>query len=94
MPSIRILKRSTVDNVEFDNIFVDHHENERAELYFKETNFNNVPEDLLGECLKKFNYKPDFVLLDSGGSYGFMEFNYLINQLQNECYVASMIFIT
>ncbi|MCD6153554.1 MAG: tetratricopeptide repeat protein, partial [Syntrophobacterales bacterium] len=88
LPTLKEINEQCVKNIEFDDIFVDHQENERALLYYQETNFENLKDDLLGECLKKFDYRPDFVLLDSGGHMGNIEFNYLISQLRGECYIA------
>lgn len=88
LPSPEEIEDMTVNNVEFDDIYVDHQEHERTKLYFDETNFSNVPDDLIGRCLKKFDYCPDFVLLDSGGHMGNIEFNYLIERLKGECYIA------
>lgn len=70
------------------DIFVDHREDERAERYYRETDFPGVRDDLLGKCLADFDYKPDFVLLDSAGHLGYVEFNYLIERLRGDCYIA------
>ena len=75
-------------NSGFDDIFIDHQEHERALLYFQETDFSNIPDDLLGSCLRHFDYCPDFVLLDSGGHMGNIEFNYLIGALRGPCFIA------
>ncbi len=88
LPNLEEIKRTTVDEVGFSEIFVDHQEEERSDLYYKETDFPGIKDDLLGELLQKFNYKPDFVLLDSGGHMGFVEFNYLIENLESECIIA------
>ncbi len=88
LPNLADIERMTVSDIEFDDIFVDHQEAERALLYFKETDFEGVPDDLLGWCLQRFDGKPDFVLLDSAGHMGNIEFNYLIERLQGECCIA------
>jgi ADP-heptose:LPS heptosyltransferase/predicted O-methyltransferase YrrM len=77
-----------LDSIGFDDIFIDHQEQQRALLYFKETDFSNIPEDLLGACLRHFDFRPDFVLLDSGGHMGNIEFNLLIGGLRGPCFVA------
>ncbi|MBF0564622.1 MAG: hypothetical protein HQK89_05210 [Nitrospirae bacterium] len=69
-------------------IFVDHREDERASLYYGETNFPDTGDDLLGKCLADFDYRPDFVLLDSAGHLGYVEFTYLVSRLRGDCYVA------
>jgi glycosyltransferase involved in cell wall biosynthesis/ADP-heptose:LPS heptosyltransferase len=88
LPSREEIARKTITDVDYDGIFVDHKEETRAELYYNETNFPNLPDNLLYKCLKLFDFKPDFVLLDSGGHMGNIEFNYLIDNLQGECYIA------
>lgn len=88
LPSEVEIKKNTVSNIEFDEIFVDHNENDRVKLYYAETNFKNVPENLLEKCLVEFAYSPDFVLLDSAGHMGEIEFNFLISRLKKECLIA------
>ncbi len=50
--------------------------------------YSGVNDDLLGKLLRKFEYKPDFVLLNNSGPIGLVEFEYLIEQLQGECIIA------
>jgi len=88
LPNMEQIRKSTVTNVKFDDIFIDHKPDVRAELYYRETNFENVPDNLLYLCLKSFNFKPDFVLLDSAGHMGHIEFKYLIEHLKGDCYIA------
>lgn len=88
LPTQEKIEEDYVHNLEFNDIFIDHREHNRAELYYKETNFEDVPDDLLGKSLKLFNYAPDFVLLDSGGHIGHIEFTYLLRLLQAPCFIA------
>lgn len=88
LPSLDKIHQDTVENPEGAGIFVDHKEHERATLYHRETDFPGIPEDLLGACLRETGYRPDMVLLDSGGHMGNVEFNYLIARLQGECIVV------
>ena len=88
LPSIEDIEKSTVQQVEFNDIFVDHKESDRANLYYNETNFEDVDDNLLEKCLISFDYEPDFVLLDSGGHIGNIEFNYLIERLKIDCVIA------
>lgn len=88
LPTLADIEAFCVTDIEYDDIFVDHQELERAYLYFKETDFSGIPDDMLGECLRSFNYRPDFVLLDSGGHMGNIEFNYLVSLLQGPCVIA------
>ncbi len=88
LPTLHEIEEKYVTGIEFDDIFVDHQEKDRALLYFKETDFGNIPDDLLGETLRAFNYRPNFVLLDSGGHMGNVEFNYVLSLLQGECFIA------
>jgi len=88
LPSREEISQKTITDVDYDGIFVDHKEENRVELYYNETNFPNLPDNLLYKCLRLFDFKPDFVLLDSGGHMGNIEFNHLIDNLQGECYIA------
>jgi len=88
LPTQKAIEENYVHNVEFNDIFVDHQEFDRATRYYNETNFNSVPDDLLQNCLKIFSYAPDFVLLDSGGHIGHIEFTYLLSLLKAPCFIA------
>lgn len=88
LPSVDEIEQRLVKQCEGDGIFVDHAEHERARLYHQETHFDGCPEDLLRRCLAEVDFKPDFVLLDSGGHIGNVEFNYLLSLLQGPCHIA------
>lgn len=88
LPSRQTIEQELVQNVIAPGLFVDHEELDRARLYFSETDFPGLPDDLLGQVLRQFDYRPDFVLLDSGGHVGYVEFRYLIEQLRGPCYLA------
>jgi ADP-heptose:LPS heptosyltransferase/predicted O-methyltransferase YrrM len=88
LPTVEQIHRSCVEDVEYADIFIDHDEHERALLYYQETDFKDAPDDLLGACLDTFDHCPDFVLLDSGGHMGNVEFNYLIERLREPCVLA------
>ncbi len=83
----QIAQKTLLKNGSAD-IFVDHSEEKRVELYYNETNFSDVPDNLLYECLKMTDFQPDFVLLDSAGHIGDIEFNYLLENLKCTCYIA------
>jgi hypothetical protein len=89
LPSLEEI-RCLIESVP-DGIFIDYPDlqnDQKAIFYYNETNFDEVPDDLLGATLKIFNYCPQFVLLDSAGHIGNIEFNYLLEQLKGECYIA------
>jgi hypothetical protein len=88
LPTIQQIDSELVKNVIADNLIVDHEEHDRAEKYFRETDFGDLPDDLLGDALRRFDYQPDFVLLDSGGHMGYVEFRYFIENLRGPCYIA------
>ena len=88
LPTIQQIELEFVHDVLADDLIVDHEERDRSRLYFGETDFNGVPEDVLGDVLRRFDYQPDFVLLDSGGHMGFIEFNYVIQRLRGPCHIA------
>ena len=88
LPTREDIERMTITDVQYGDIFVDHREQNRAEFYQRETDFPNVPDNLLYKSLEVFNFKPDFVLLDSAGHMGFVEFKYLLENLKGACYIA------
>jgi hypothetical protein len=88
LPTIQQIEDQLVRNVEDDGLIVDHEENDRAQLYYRETDFSDLPDDLLGDVLRRFDYRSDFILLDSGGHMGHVEFAYVIEQLRGKCYIA------
>lgn len=88
LPTLEQIERDLVQNVVADGLVVDHEERDRARLYHSETNFADLPDDLLGAALSRFEHRPDFVLLDSGGHMGWIEFRYLVDHLRGPCYVA------
>ncbi len=73
-----------ITNREYDGIYYDHDESVRADRYFAETNFN-VNDDLLRKTMQRCAFKPDFVLLDSAGHMGFIEFQYFMTLIQGDC---------
>ena len=88
LPTFDEIEQRCVKDVDSTKLYVDHPLDVRAQRYFGETNFDGVPEDLLGTCLKEFAGRPDFVLLDSGGHMGHIEFNYLVSKLKGPCFIA------
>ena len=69
---------------EYDGIYYDHDESVRAELYFAETDFK-VADDLLFAAMGRCRFKPEFVLLDSAGHMGFIEFQYFMSLIKGDC---------
>lgn len=58
-----------------------------ANYYLKETE-TFERDDRIGDVVSLFNGKPDFVLLDSGGHIGKIEFEYLTANLEGPCAIA------
>jgi hypothetical protein len=71
-----------------DGVFVDWYDAERADQYFKETDFAGVPDDMLGKLLTYFQDRPDFLLLDSAGHLGHVEFQYAVSRVKSLCVLA------
>jgi hypothetical protein len=88
LPSLERIEQLFVKSVIANGIVVDHEEADRARLYHRETDFPELPDDLLGKVLTEFNYRPDLVLLDSGGHLGHIEFRYVIDQVRSPCLIA------
>jgi hypothetical protein len=88
LPTARQIEEQYVRNVESDGLFVDFEEQDRVKLYLEATDFPQLPDDLLGKTLQRFSYAPDFVLLDSAGHMGYVEFMYVIERLKAPCYIG------
>lgn len=68
-------------------VVIDHQPKNRLQLYIQEVN-HNVSDHALDAALKAFDYMPDFVLLDSAGYMGFIEFKYLLERVKAPFYLA------
>jgi len=87
LPSCEQIQQATTA-VQDESLFVDHPEPVRVQRYYQETDFPDVPDDLLGKCLADFDGRPDLVLLDSAGHLGWIEFQYLLERLKGPCILA------
>lgn len=72
LPDLAEIQRFYVDN-ETPGIFHDHPRQIRAALYFAEANFPG-DDGLIVQTLRRFDWRPDLILLDSAGHLGFTEF--------------------
>ncbi len=88
LPAREEIERRTVTEIGSEPVYVDHAPEERVQKYFSETDFPGVADDLIGRVLHVFSFRPDFVLLDSGGHMGYIEFTYLVSRLKGECFIA------
>jgi len=88
LPTPADIQKACVDEIGFEGIFVDHAERDRVRLYHEETDFTGAKDDLLGECLAAFDHAPDFLLLDSAGHVGNIEFNYVLPLIRRPCHIA------
>ncbi len=86
LPSVEQIQKDFVDQ-KIDGIYVDWNEAQRAVAYHQETD-HAVADDLLGRCLERFQYAPDFLLLDSAGHLGYIEFRYAIEKVRARCHLA------
>jgi len=80
LPGEEEIKKSVMDGP--DNIYVDHEEKDRLDLYLKEIKYDGKDDDLIGKVLNEWNGKVDFVLLDSAGCLGYVEFKYLLSKVK------------
>ncbi len=86
LPDKKEIAEQFVQHKEYDGIYYDHDESVRADLYYSETDFN-VPDNLLYNAMQQFGFRPAFVLLDSAGHMGFLEFQYFMKLIQEDCYL-------
>lgn len=70
-----------------DHVIVDHYPENRNALYQKEVRFD-VTDALLKKVLKEWNNRPDFVILDSAGHLGLIEFKYLMSMAKGTFFLA------
>lgn len=70
-----------------DHVIIDHQPLNRFDKYYREVNFK-VPDHELDRALAAFDYNPEFVLLDSAGHMGMVEFKYLMARIKGDCYIA------
>jgi len=87
LPTKEQIRKKFVETKWPEGIYIDHPKDIRVERYFEETN-SLAPDNRLVWTLNEFNYRPDFVLLDSGGHIGSIEFNILISSLRGSCVIA------
>ncbi|WP_321493265.1 class I SAM-dependent methyltransferase [uncultured Desulfobacter sp.] len=88
LPNLEQINFSTIEEISSRDIFVDHKEIYRVANYYNETNFDGVEDDMIGKILSEFDGKPDFVLLDSAGHLGFIEFEYVLSMIRKPCLIA------
>jgi hypothetical protein len=88
LPNKKKLAKDFVDKKWPENVYIDHSISERVQMYYSETNFPSVPDGILLDCLSKFEYKPDFILLDSGGHIGELEFDLVVSSVKKSCTIA------
>ena len=72
-----------VDKYKNEPIYIDHRPEERIQLYYNEP-LTSGEEDLLGELIK--DNKTDLFVLYSAGHMGYIEFQYVLSQLKNNCF--------
>ncbi|MDR1612805.1 MAG: hypothetical protein LBT97_08475 [Planctomycetota bacterium] len=88
LPSREAIRRYTVDEPPGEDIFVDFPEESRVDIYFRETEHADCPDDLLDICLRSCGCRPDLLLLDSAGHIGFIEFRHVLDKLRGQCFFA------
>ena len=88
LPAEDDIRRETLDQIEDPTVFVDHEPAKRVHYYKKETDFPDALDDLLGHVMRWFDHAPDFVMLDSAGHMGFVEFQYALSLIKAPCYIA------
>lgn len=73
----------------YEKVKLDHEQDPgNASNYYQKETEQCQNDDRIGVVLNHFERKPDFVLLDSGGHIGKIEFDYLISKLEAPCAIA------
>ena len=86
LPGTEEIEKKFVNHKEYDNIYYDHNETDRARLYFSETDYD-VSDNMLYKVMERYDFKPSFVLLDSAGHLGFAEFQYFLSLVKGDCHL-------
>jgi hypothetical protein len=84
LPTPEQVRREYVEQVD-PAVFVDHPDHLRVQTYVAETDFPYAHDDLLGIALRAWHGRPDFVLLDSAGHMGIIEYEYTLSLLEGPC---------
>ena len=87
LPTLTQIQADCVDHVE-DGVYIDFYDYERAQKYWEEGCRPAVPDDLMGLVLAAWEGRPDFVLLDSAGHLGWIEFQYALSMITCPCTIA------
>ncbi|MDB5330070.1 MAG: hypothetical protein JWP03_1221 [Phycisphaerales bacterium] len=84
LPTPEQVHQEYVERVD-PSVFVDHAEQDRVKTYLAETDFPGTEDDLLGKALRAWGGRPDFVLLDSAGHMGIIEYEYALTLIKGPC---------
>lgn len=77
----------TIDDDFPDWVVTDHQPQNRFKQYMDEVK-HNVPDHQLDKAMAFFEYRPEFVILDSAGHIGWVEFQYLMERVRGPLYLA------
>lgn len=89
LPSNEDIKQTILDANQRGGVKLDHEQDpENGHSYYANETSSFVEDDLLGKLLNKLNGQVDFILLDSGGHIGNIEFNYAISLIKAPCGIA------
>lgn len=88
LPSVEKINEKIAEASKFIGVKLDHEQDpSNGAFYYQKETSQFEKEDCIGNLLQ-FVGDPDFVLLDSGGHVGEIEFNYLISKLKKPCGIA------
>lgn len=88
LPSVEKINEKIAEAAKFKGVKLDHEQDpSNGAFYYQKETSQSDKEDCLGNLLQ-FVGDPDFVLLDSGGHIGEIEFRYLISKLRKPCGIA------
>jgi hypothetical protein len=88
LPNKETIQAKTIDAGLDDSIAVDHQEHVRVERYFEECHKKCQSDCGLQKAIEEFDNCPDFVLLDSSGCIGDIEFYEVIDSVKSPCIIA------
>lgn len=89
LPTNEEIKKTIIRAKENGMVKLDHEQDpDNGHTYYEKETSSFLEDDLLGKILNKLNGQIDFILLDSGGHMGNIEFEYAITLIKSPCAIA------
>lgn len=88
LPGFHAIQES-IDEARKSEVVVDHgHDAANAAMYYHTETEKFDLDDRISDVMSLLHQKPDFILLDSAGHLGKIEFDYVVSKLSHPCAIA------